>query len=185
VWQGGEGVEIDTISGKLATQWTPEETRQTLITTDVHSILHWVNKDNPSGPIPSNPQNNSQYNRWEYAVQNWWQNSQSQYVIVTPDQFPTQYDDVHTAETQPSITLNPPTENPEVGRLLILQPQTTNSFEIDRVEYYINNELFLISRTQPYTLGFTPEEANVYTIKAIVVDSVFNRAETELLIQVN
>ena len=28
IWQGGESVFIDTISGKLATQWTPEETKR-------------------------------------------------------------------------------------------------------------------------------------------------------------
>ncbi len=36
-----------------------------------HSILYWVDKDNPRGPIPSNPANDSQFNHWEYAVKRW------------------------------------------------------------------------------------------------------------------
>ena len=36
-----------------------------------HSILHWVDKDNPRGPIPPNPGRDSQYPYWEYAVQRW------------------------------------------------------------------------------------------------------------------
>ncbi len=34
-----------------------------------HSILHWVDKDNPLGPIPTNPERDSQYTNWENSVQ--------------------------------------------------------------------------------------------------------------------
>jgi 1A family penicillin-binding protein len=37
----------------------------------VHTILNSVIKDNPDGPYPSNPANDSQYYNWETAVQNW------------------------------------------------------------------------------------------------------------------
>lgn len=37
----------------------------------VHSILHWVNKNDPRGPSPENPQEDSQYERWEYGVRMW------------------------------------------------------------------------------------------------------------------
>lgn len=36
-----------------------------------HSILHWVEKDNPRGPIPANPARDPQYNHWEYGVARW------------------------------------------------------------------------------------------------------------------
>jgi membrane peptidoglycan carboxypeptidase len=38
---------------------------------DIHSILYWVDKRNPRGPIPSNPENDPQFNNWEYAVRLW------------------------------------------------------------------------------------------------------------------
>ncbi|MHB1316905.1 MAG: transglycosylase domain-containing protein [Minisyncoccota bacterium] len=37
----------------------------------IHSILHWVDKDNPRGPIPTNPASDPQYIYWEYSVQKW------------------------------------------------------------------------------------------------------------------
>lgn len=37
----------------------------------IHSILHWVNKNDPLGPIPENPSNDPQYILWEQAVRNW------------------------------------------------------------------------------------------------------------------
>ncbi len=41
----------------------------------VHNILHWVEKSNPTGEYPTNPQNDPQYSNWEYGVQNWIANN--------------------------------------------------------------------------------------------------------------
>ena len=38
---------------------------------NIHSILHFVDPKNPLGPAPTNPQNEPQYENWEYAVQAW------------------------------------------------------------------------------------------------------------------
>ena len=39
--------------------------------TSTHSILHYVDKDNPRGPVPGNPGFDPQYRLWEYAVNAW------------------------------------------------------------------------------------------------------------------
>jgi 1A family penicillin-binding protein len=36
-----------------------------------HEILHWVNKDNPLGPAPSNPSRDPQYWLWEAPLNEW------------------------------------------------------------------------------------------------------------------
>ena len=36
-----------------------------------HSILHFVNKDDPRGPYPTNPASDGQYYLWEYGVTIW------------------------------------------------------------------------------------------------------------------
>lgn len=41
---------------------------------NTHSILHFVNKDDPRGPYPSNPARDPQYNLWEYGVTAWKNN---------------------------------------------------------------------------------------------------------------
>jgi len=38
---------------------------------NVHSILHFVDRSNPTGGYPANPGNDSQYANWEYGVQKW------------------------------------------------------------------------------------------------------------------
>ena len=38
---------------------------------NIHSILHFVDRSNPTGPSPSNPASDGAYRNWEYGVQNW------------------------------------------------------------------------------------------------------------------
>jgi len=61
VWQGG--VFATSTSG------------QKIVTGGVHSILNWVNKDDPRGPVPPNPNSDPQFERWEYGVRIWAQNN--------------------------------------------------------------------------------------------------------------
>ena len=39
----------------------------------IHSILYWVDKNNPRGPIPPNPSDDPQFLNWEYGVELWTQ----------------------------------------------------------------------------------------------------------------
>jgi membrane peptidoglycan carboxypeptidase len=50
---------------------------QYIINGQIHSILYYVNKNDPTGPDPTNPAIDPQYNNWETAVQNWVANHPS------------------------------------------------------------------------------------------------------------
>ena len=70
IWQGGI---ISTSTGT------------TIVTGGVHSILNWVNKNDPAGAYPGNPSADSQFDHWEYSVRLWTQAngySNDQPVIV-------------------------------------------------------------------------------------------------------
>jgi len=56
--------------GQLDTNTTTDLTINNNLS-NIHSILHWVNKDDPLGPIPSNPGLDPQYNSWERSVKQW------------------------------------------------------------------------------------------------------------------
>jgi len=72
-WKGEDIIAIDKETGELADEDTPVENLQ--LTTrgggNIHTILNWVDKNNPLGPAPSNPGSDGQYAQWEYAVQLW------------------------------------------------------------------------------------------------------------------
>jgi len=48
--------------------WQGSDTAQNQ---SIHSILHWVIKDNPRGPIPKNPYSDPEYMLWEKPVIEW------------------------------------------------------------------------------------------------------------------
>ncbi len=52
---------------------------------DLHSILYFVDKNNPLGPDPQNPANDPQYENWEYAVQAWKHQTYGSKATTTPE----------------------------------------------------------------------------------------------------
>lgn len=70
-WQGGVSQTIDKTTGLPATELTLPENKEERLVSEVHSILYWVNKNDPLGPAPSNPDNDSQFNLWETPVRAW------------------------------------------------------------------------------------------------------------------
>jgi membrane peptidoglycan carboxypeptidase len=44
---------------------------QYVVNGQVHDILYYVDKSDPTGPDPSSPATDSQYNNWEIGVENW------------------------------------------------------------------------------------------------------------------
>lgn len=42
-----------------------------MVYNNIHSILHFVNRNNPLGGYPANPASDPAYENWEYGVQNW------------------------------------------------------------------------------------------------------------------
>lgn len=50
----------------------------------VHEILRYVIKDNPDGPLPANPANDSQYDLWETGLQNWLNKNPTDCGAVIP-----------------------------------------------------------------------------------------------------
>jgi len=41
------------------------------VSRNIHSILHFVDRNNPSGPAPVNPSSDGAYDNWEYGVRQW------------------------------------------------------------------------------------------------------------------
>lgn len=51
----------------------PYNSVQELLSGGVHSILYWLDKDNPRGGQPTNPSSDSQFERWEHSIRLWAQ----------------------------------------------------------------------------------------------------------------
>lgn len=107
---GEEAIIIDKVTGKRATDLTPPEQREERRYPATHNELYYIDRSNPTGPAPANPTDDPNYAFWEEAVQRWLA-ANGQDPSVAP---PTEFDDVHTLENQPSVIVTSPVENDTV-----------------------------------------------------------------------
>ncbi|MCA9353705.1 PBP1A family penicillin-binding protein [Candidatus Nomurabacteria bacterium] len=188
-WQGGESFFIDTISGGLATNLTPEETKEEKIITNVHTILHWINKSDPTGPSPINPESDSQYSRWETAVQNWWAQNAYKYPEVFSGDKPGFFDDVHTEANIPDIEIS------NINNYQIfsntsnvkIDVDTDSKYPIDSVSFFVNGIFLGVDETKPYSYSFSPMDfgfSGDVKISVSATDSVYNKVSDEKYITV-
>jgi len=195
IWQGGVSYWKDTVSGKVATEYTPKETRQEIVFPSVHSILQWVNKDDPLGPIPTDPSNDPQYQYWEYGVRNWfnnWKLSHPEFVETTDTTIPTATDDVHTAASALRVSIMSPVSGATVDphSLLNISLQGSGMYPITKAEVYLNGKYVLTSTQNPTSISFVPADvgdlsSDGNTISVTAYDSIFDTAQATSTFSVN
>ncbi len=194
LWQGGSSYKIDTITNKLATNYTPLETTKEIIQNDVHSILHWVNKSDPLGPFPSNPAEDPQYAYWEYGVQNWY----NTYKLSHPELnssinfiAPIEVDDIHTPEKSPKITIVSPKPNSTISAndVLRINIQSSGMFPAKKSVVYLNGKYVTTAENDPFNISFVPADignlSSNNTLTVTLYDNVYNQgqASVDIIIQ--
>jgi 1A family penicillin-binding protein len=180
LWQGGDGFTIDTISGKLATDMTPIETREDRVIPNVHDILFWVDKNNPTGPAPTNPGNDGQFSHWETAVQDWWSRNKGSYPFRAVGERPTGFDTVHTEANKPQITFIKPLPPIRISSTTPFTFSITTSgfYPFKKMDIYLNNTL--VGSTAEKTFTFTAGDLGVIgdaTLRIVAYDTVWNSNE--------
>lgn len=164
-WMSTNTVEIDMTTGLRATDDTPSHYRTEKTITDVQSILYWVDKKDPRGPAPSNPNNDPQFRLWNPSVQTWWQTNASKYTTVPI--IPA--DDISGSENQ-KITISGVDDPLPQNTSTILSVATSGEHPLTSVDLFINNT-YLTTLSSPFRLVFNPTEygysTGTYVLKAI------------------
>lgn len=190
IWQGGESVFIDEISGKLATELTPPETKKELVTGEVHSTLYWINRDDPLGPPPG-AQTNQQYINWETAVQKWWQAHKSDYSIADENDIPTQYDDVHTLANKPVVEINSPTNTTvyNANSPITISLDYETEYPAEAIDVFVNDVYVGSKQGAPFNFSFIPKDIENIgpsnELRVILRDRVYNKGEAVVNFEVD
>jgi 1A family penicillin-binding protein len=183
---------IDSQSGKLATEFTPERFRETKTCGEFHTILTYVNKDNPRGAVPADPKNDAYYQPWEDSVQKWITNHNAnlepdETAFITCGEIPTEYDDVHTESARPEIRINTPEDRTSVGRTFTIDLESEVRGTFSRIEYAIDGAY----ATTHYSMNggeiTLPTWVTVgkHLLTATVYDSYDNSADDSITIDVS
>jgi hypothetical protein len=129
-------VKIDKTTGKLATDYTPQKNIIEQIYSEVHNILHYVNKNNLLGPIPAEPWQDPNYTNWELPVEKW-----AVEQGINTEKPPSSFDDIHRAEDQPEISINNPDSFELSSNNLVISIDAKAPRGISRIEYFFDNNL--------------------------------------------
>jgi len=188
-WMGNENFFIDKISRKLATEYTPRESVEEKIITNVHSILYWVDRNDILGAPPANPQDNSQFNHWEIPIQNWWTQNGGRYKITTINDKPTEFDDVHNASSRPSISIIEPNSHTNYlpNQRINLRFNSSGIYPITKIDVFINNT-YIGTYDSNSAVSFTPKNLEDLQreneVKIIAHDSAYNIGEATTMFRV-
>ncbi len=196
-------VKIDSVSGKLATEFTPPELIKEEVFREVHNILYYINKDNPQGDLPRHPNEDSQFVNWEAPVLRWatkmtelaeleelaeedkvWQN----YVGIYNQFPPTEYDDIHTSENRPKVKIISPRTGITISdlkkfRTLTVKAEAEAPLGVKQLDFFFRDQLVGTDETVPYQITFTlPQDTpnGSYFLKVVIYDQVGNHTEHKI-----
>ena len=161
-WSGNQTVSIDKTTGLLATGTTPVESVVQKTITDVQDILHWVQKNDPRGPVPTNPDSDPEYHLWNPPVLAWWAANSYKYPTVSAGELPTTGDQT-TDHPNPILSISglPTTfsvsDTPEIS---ISDSNPLSSLQ--SAEVYIDST-YITTLSSPFKLTLSPEAYGLKT----------------------
>ncbi len=169
-------VKIDKSTGKLATAYTPYDQVEEKTYREVHNILHYINTNDILGAPLDNPANDPQYTAWEEPIKKWAEENGYQ-----ADPIPTEFDDTHKPEDQPSISILSPSENQNINSTSInVSVQSSAPRGVKKVEYFLDNDKVGENFNAPFgtTINLNPFVSNgQHRLRAIASDDIGNYKE--------
>lgn len=185
-------VTIDTASGKLATDRTPERFKETKSCGEYHTILHYVRREDPLGEPPKDPARaDSYYTPWESAIQSYITRFNESRKPEEPKlescEVPTEEDDVHTKRNEPSIRIENPDSGDRVGRSFEVNIDVELKRSFGRVDYSIDGTYIMTSSSTNGATISLPGwvEQGSHTLTAAIYDDVDNSAQDSISITVS
>lgn len=168
-WMGDESKIIDSRTGLLADDSTPSEFKKEIISGSVHSILYYVDKNNPLGDKPSNPYNNPMFKNWEYGVQNWWSKNSGRYNSLSLNL------NTESNTNKPQITINTNPYEILKNNTLSFSFTVASKNQIKKTNVFFNGKFIGETTTNSFTKQLVNEEVlSQNSITLITEDSLNN-----------
>ncbi len=187
-----ETVTIDTASGKLATDRTPERFRYEVTCGEYHTILHFVDRYDPRGGIPEDPAGaDGDYETWEGAVQTFIEESNAELeegeVPIGVCDVPTEEDDLHVKANEPDVKIENPDSNDSVGREFDVDVDADAPRSVDRLEFFIDDTFVRMTSVVTGATISLPSwvDTGTHTLKVIAYDDIDNAGSDTVKIKVN
>ncbi len=172
IWNAFMKKALDKTPKEEFTKPLPNDAEKSIlrgVSMGAHSILQFVDKDDPRGAIPTDPARDSFYESWEKAIQEWI----TKQNLAAPENLPT-------------IAITTPAINAVVARGVPIPIKITANAKrgVRSVEYLVNGTRVKTITATPFDFNdfsfpatFTPGS---HTVTVRVFDDVGNSAETSV-----
>ena len=174
----GTIVTIDRASGKLATPSTPASYREDQIFAEYHTNLKYIDRNDPLGPVPVDPNQDPFYAPWESAVTNWIERKQTETGIkIQQKQPPVEYDDIHIPVNIPFLSIVSAVE--EEQRMFAITTSASAPRGVRKVQAFLDSSFVgAASYGNSSIREIIPNEISkgMHTLKVIACDDVDNCA---------
>jgi len=189
VLRGSQGTGItllvDKVTNKLATSSTPKAYIVERTYIPPHSILHYVQKDDPRGPAPENPATDPQYEIWENAIQDWITRNKEENPDwdVTFDEPPTDVDDIHSLDLIPTLNVIYPTPSSTLlSRQIDTDIRVTSPRGVTKAVYQIDEKFVGTVREHPFNLNYYASglENGAHILTVSIEDDVGNQVQESI-----
>ncbi|MDO8430003.1 MAG: transglycosylase domain-containing protein [bacterium] len=155
---------------------------------NVHSILYYVNKNDPRGPAPKQPGDDSQFENWEEPVLRWAENTIPNFNS-TYNQLVGQVDTAELVNFQTVINLSSPKNGDFIkSESIFINSQITSQSDIGKIQLFFNNELAdsrvgNFGKSFNYQFNLVPKKINLQnSLKIKVSDSQNNEVTKEIIL---
>ncbi|MCU0678849.1 MAG: PBP1A family penicillin-binding protein [Planctomycetes bacterium] len=183
-------IKIDRASGLLATEYTPETFIEEKAYYEAHCILYYLDREDPLGAAPKDPGQDPQFRLWEDRVLAWAekQRNSTSTPVLSQEAPPTEYDNLHKQENQPTVDLVTPGDKDIVNSPLLIAGLIAEAPRgINRAEYYINDNLLAVNYSYPFGLEKNIDFLNngFHNLKVRVCDDIDNCTIKEVEFNLN
>jgi len=118
---------------------------------DIHTILYYVNKDDPRGDAPKNPSDDPQYKNWEKGIQNWLKDNNKK----SSDNGPVPTDDCTKddfASVKPDISIS---VSGDATSGFSISASVDSPFDVDKVVFSADGDDIDSMSSEPYKTSYT------------------------------
>lgn len=145
--------------------------------TNPHEILHYVDKDNPLGAVPSSPARDPQYNLWEYGVQVWLGNASGTGTTT---------DSGDNDSTRFGISImNPSNGDSYFGNVPVLVAVSSRNGSIASADVYINGDRVGALDPASMSFEFVPGKLsnlrNSNTLRVVATSDTGEKTESSVI----
>lgn len=142
-------IKVNKLTGKRATDLTPPDLIEERLNREAHSILWYIDKDDPTGPAPTNPASDPQFGNWEAAVRAWVERTQWNATSTVSTELDTEFSEVN----RPRVTILSPAANSSVtSRRAVFMAGVEAARPIVRVEAYLDGVPIGSSNSAPWSI---------------------------------